>query len=500
MSRLVSLQLGAPALVPEWAPWAVAAAVALYAAYIAVYLLLQRRSPHATLAWLLLLAFLPGLGLFFYYLLGLRVAGRRRRRQRAQSAVTARGEQDPGVDRPEALGLPPQACALVRLIERAVGPSAALRPGRPRLLLSGAEKYAAVEEALQGARHHAHLEYYIWEPDKVGARLRDILVERARDGVAVRVLVDGFGSLNAKRRFWRPLQDAGGRVARFSPAFFRRWTPRMANFRTHRKVILVDGQVAFTGGMNVSEVHDARHAGEDAWRDTHLRLTGLACHGLQMVFLEDWYYATGEGPRGHVYFPLGEDGQPEPAAGTAGVPVQVVPSGPDEQQLRGTHGLFFSGITSSLQRVLLTSAYFVPDEPLLEALMSAAQRGVDVRVIVPKQGDVPVVAAAARSYFLDLVRAGVRVFEYPHPVLHAKSLVVDDWLAYVGSANFDNRSLRLNFEVGCAIYDPGVCAELAEAFLRDEARSHRVEGRELLRDPFRRRLMQATARLFAPLL
>lgn len=478
----------------EWGPWAVAAGLAIYAGYIAMYLLLQRRSPQATLAWLLLLAFLPGLGLCFYYLIGLRVAGRKRRRQRAQSAVVARGEQDPGVGRPEDLGLRPVACQIVRLVERTVGPSAALRTGHPELYLTGADAYQAIEAALEAAQHHAHLEYYIWEPDAVGQRLRELLIARARDGVAVRVLVDGFGSLNAKRRFWRPLQEAGGQVARFSPAFFRRWTPRMANFRTHRKVVLVDGRVAFTGGMNVSAVHDARHSGDLAWRDTHLRLTGLACHGLQMVFLEDWYYATGEGPRGHVYFPLPEDGAPP------GVPTQVVPSGPDEQQLRGTHGLFFAGITGARERVLLTSAYFVPDEPLLEALMSAAGRGVDVRVLVPEVGDVPIAAAAAHSYFLELVRAGVRVLEYPAPVLHAKTLVIDDWLAYVGSANFDNRSLKLNFEVGCAMYDAGVCAELARAFAQDEVRSKRVEGRELLRQPFRRQLVQATARLFAPLL
>ena len=479
--------------VTEHALWLGALAIAVYAAYTAVYLLLQRRSPQATLAWLLLLLFLPGVGLFFYYLIGLRVGRRRQRRQRALSAVAPRGEQDPGVGAPEALGLPTDACQVQRMVTRTLGPSAALRQGRVRLLLDGTSKFVALEEAIAAARHHAHLEYYIWEPDQTGTRLRDLLTERARDGVAVRVLLDGFGSINARRRFWRPLQEAGGQVARFSPAFFRRWTPRMANFRTHRKIAVLDGRVAFTGGMNVSDVHDARRTGERAWRDTHLRLEGLACHGLQMVFLEDWYYATGYAPRGHAYFPLDEGGA-DPA-----VPVQVVSSGPDEQVL-ATHRLFFTAIGLARQRVLLTSAYFVPDEALLEALMSAAQRGVDVRILVPERGDVPIVAAAARSYFLELVRAGVQVLEYRDPVLHAKTLVVDDWLAYVGSANFDNRSFKLNFEVGCTTHDPRACQVLAAAFEADEARAARVSGQALLRQGLPQRLFQATARLFAPLL
>ena len=473
----------------DWALWAVALGIAFYAAYVAVYLVLQRRSPQATLAWLLLLTFLPGLGLLLYYLIGLRVTQRRRRRQRALATVAARGEHEPGVPTSEDLG--PEAAQLSRLVAKMVGPAGALRRGRARLLLGGAEKYGALAEAIRSAKHHVHLEYYIWEPDTVGTRVRDLLIEAARGGAQVRVLVDGFGAINCKERFWAPLRQAGAKVARFSPAFFRRWTPRMANFRTHRKIVVVDGRVAFTGGMNITDVHDASVRGEEAWRDTHLEVRGVACHGLQMVFLEDWYYATGEAPRGHVYFPLDE--QP------GGIPIQVVSSGPDEQ-FEATHRLFFTAISLARRRVLLTTAYFVPDEPLLQALMSAALRGVDVRVLVPERGDVPLVAAAAKSYYQELVQAGVKVLEYRRPVLHAKTLVIDDSLAFVGSSNFDNRSFRLNFEVGCAIYEPGFCAELAAAFARDQERAREVDARLLQGVPMRRRLLQATARLMAPLL
>lgn len=480
---------GLPLALTEWAWWAVALGVAVYAAYVAVYLVLQRRSPQATLAWLLLLTFLPGVGLVLYYLIGLRVTQRRRRRQRALATVAARGEHEPGAPASEDLG--PEACQLSRVVGKMVGPAGALRRGRARLLLGGAEKYAAVGEAIGAARHHVHVEYYIWEPDTAGTRLRDQLIEAARRGAQVRVLVDGFGAINCGERFWAPLRQAGAKIARFSPAFFRRWTPRMANFRTHRKIVVVDGRVAFTGGMNVSDVHDASVRGEDAWRDTHLEVRGLACHGLQMVFLEDWYFATGEAPRGHVYFPLDET--------PGGVPIQVVSSGPDEQ-FEATHRLFFTAITLARRRVLLTTAYFVPDEALLQALMSAALRGVDVRVLVPERGDILLVSVAAKSYYQELVQAGVKLLEYERPVLHAKTLVIDDSLAFVGSCNFDNRSFRLNFEVGCALYEPGFCAELAAAFARDQERGREVDARQLHRVRFLSRLLQATARLLAPLL
>lgn len=380
----------------------------------------------------------------------------------------------------------------------ALGEAAVGEAGRPRtadveIFTDGVSKFDALESAIGAAQHHVHLEYYIWEPDRVGTRLRDALCRRAEAGIEVRVLVDGFGSSNAHDRFWRPLRAAGGDVRRFNALSFNRWQPRMANFRTHRKIAVIDGQVGFTGGMNVSDVHTGQSAGQAAWRDSHLRLHGHAVRGLQVVFFEDWHYAGGDAPDIDPYLP-------NPDAVLPGQHVaQVLSSGPDEN-LDAIHKTFFSAIAGATERVFLTTPYFVPDEATFHALTTAAIRGADVRILVPLGGDVPLVAAAARSYYPELLEAGARIFEYGPPVLHAKTLVVDGTLAQVGTANFDNRSFRLNFEVAISLYDAGLCDVLAETFERDLTRALEVTPAQLASASFPSRLGASAARLLSPIL
>jgi cardiolipin synthase len=463
----------------------------LWIAGVTVYMVMQRRSSQATLAWIFGLAFLPLVGGVVYFFFGPRRYDRRkRRRERAQRVVAgeARLEDDAGPR-----DVPESTHRLLALGEAAVG-----RAGRPRLAsvrlwTEGQGAYAALEEAIAGATHHIHLEYYIWEPDRIGTRLRDALAARARSGVEVRVLVDGFGSGGARDRFWEPLREAGGDVRRFNALTLTRWRPRMTNFRTHRKIAIVDGSRGFTGGMNISDVHTAEHHGASAWRDTHIELHGAAVRGLQVVFFEDWHYAAGTVPSIERYLP--SDAVPSNDARI----VQVLSSGPDEN-LDAIHKLFFASIAGAGSRVLLTTPYFVPDEATFHALTTAAIRGADVRILVPKGSDVPLVAAAARSYFPELLEAGARVFEYGPPVLHAKTLVVDDTLALVGTANFDNRSFRLNFEVAVATYDAGVSDELAAAFDSDLHHAVELTLRDLRNAPFRSRLAASAARLLSPLL
>lgn len=454
----------------------------------ATYIVLQRRSAPATLAWMLAFALLPLIGIFVYFVFGPRRFERRKnRRARAQAVVhgAAAGQGD------APLAADDHLLHTMALCEAAVGLAARPRPGDVRLFFDGASKYRAVSEAIASARHHVHLEYYIWEPDQVGTRLRDLLCERARAGVEVRVLVDGFGSSKAHDRFWAPLREAGGQVRRFNALSLSRWRPRMANFRTHRKIVVVDAEVGFTGGMNVSEVHTAEAVGDDAWRDTHLELRGGAVKGLQIVFFEDWHYAGGDAPDIAPYLPRAPD--------RGSHRVQVVSSGPDEG-LDGIHKLLFSTIAAARHRVWITTPYFVPDEPIMGALVAAALRGADVRILVPEEGDAPIVAAAARSYYPELLEVGVRVFELPRPVLHAKTMVVDDEIAVVGTANFDNRSFRLNFEVVVVAYEHDVCRQLVDAFERDLAACREVTVEQADDMPFFARLASSSARLLSPLL
>ena len=461
---------------------------------LSAWLILERRSPVATLAWILALAWLPLLGAAVYFLVGPRRLRRKRgryqivraRRSEIAAAISA-GEEGMAVRPP----VDARWQEFMTLVERS-GDGPPLRSSRLEVLPSGDECFDALAQAIAGARHHVHVEYYIWEPDKTGTRLRDLLCERARSGVHVRFLVDAIGSSALGRRFLRPMRDAGVEVAWFNPLSLARFRPDLLNFRTHRKIVICDGHVGFTGGINVSDDVSFRVKGQEAWRDTHVRIEGPPVGWLQVVFLEDWHFATGIAPRHAAYFP-------DRQAACDGPWVQIVASGPDHD-LYAIHKFYFTAIAGARQRVLITTPYFVPDESILTALVTAALRGAEVKILVSTSGSPRLAFAAARSYFEDLVRAGVRIYQYGPEMLHGKTLVVDRDVAVVGTANMDNRSFRLNFEVMAAIYDGPTAALLAEQFEADLRHAKEYRVRDARRTPLVQRMVEATARLLSPLL
>jgi cardiolipin synthase len=463
----------------------------LWIALVAVGLILERRSPTATLAWLLALLFMPYFGFLVYLLFGPRRLYRRRRRySRARARLiqsTHHLSSDSAPSGFPAAGLEQQLGQLLeQLGQGAPSPATAVA-----LLETGDTCFQALEIAIAAARHHIHFEYYLWQPDRVGTRLRDRLVEKARAGIAVRLLLDPVGSDRITRRFLQPLRDAGAMTAWFNPLRLRRLRPNHVNFRTHRKIVVCDGQIGFIGGINISDAHSASCSGINAWRDTHLRIEGEPVHRLQFIFLEDWYFATDRAPFQPEFFP-------QFPPGAAGPWLQIVESGPDNNR-RAIAQSFFAAITGAQRQVLLSTPYFVPNEALNTALISAALRGVRVQLLTPKRSDSRLVTAAARSYYDELVNAGVIIHEYGPPMLHAKLLVIDQHIAAVGSANFDNRSLALNFEVMAIIYDAELAIRLAHSFSADlqYARRYVKPGR---RAAFGQRLAEAAARLLSPLL
>lgn len=469
--------------VPHLVAW-LGLAWAVYMAVLGGWIVLQKREPVATLSWLLGLALLPYLGFLIYHVFGpQRIHRQRLRRARSRELLPADGDLGGTfhVDAAElarlgaaTTGLPPASASDVRL------------------LVDGGAKYGALLADIAAAERHVHLEYYIYEPDRTGTALRDALVERARAGVQVRLLLDAIGSARA-RRFFRPLLDAGGELAWFHPMRFGRiWRRPWANLRTHRKIVVIDGRVAYTGGMNITDEQDER-LGDSAYRDLHLRLEGQVVRSLQLVFCEDWAYATGD--RG---FLAGVARETPREAAPGPVRAQVLVSGPDSPW-EAIHRLHVSAIQAAKTRVWMTTPYFVPGEAAMMALTSAALAGLDVRLLVPRESDSTLVTLAARSYFGPLLLAGVRIHEYGPRMLHSKSLLVDDALVVVGSANFDHRSFRLNFEVSVLFDDPGIAAELSALFegeLAHAPRVHRGRPRPLLRA----RLPEALARLMSPLL
>lgn len=450
-----------------------------YVIGLGLWIVLQKREPAATLSWLISLAALPYLGFLIYYVFG----PQRIRRQRVRRA-RARGGM------PHApVGHNPSADAIeLAAIARATTGLPASSATRVQLLVDGAAKYDALLAAVAQARDFVHLEYYIYQPDHTGTALRDALVARARAGVKVRLLLDSVGSNEVSKRFLRPLVEAGGEVAWFHPMRLHRfWKRPWLNLRTHRKIVVIDNAVAFTGGINVTDEQDARRC-DEAYRDLHLRLEGEVVGALQLVFVEDWAYATGTPPL------------PLPAATAAPGPVatQVLISGPDSPW-EAIHRLHVGAIHAASRRVWLVTPYFVPGEAAMMALTSAALGGLDVRLLVPKMCDSRLVTYATRSYFDDLLQAGIRIHEYGPRLMHTKALLCDDDLAIIGSANFDHRSFRLNFEVSVLFRDHAVAAELArllEHDLAEAAPTRNDRDRPLLRS----RLPEALARLVSPLL
>jgi cardiolipin synthase len=463
----------------------------VYVVVLATWILFEKRPPVATLAWILSLIALPYVGLLVFFFFGpRRIIRRRLKHKRARGAVV--------VPRPSGFSSPPPAAHDGRVAELAAlikhaGEPPPTSASAVEIFHDAASTYDAIEAAILKATRHVHVSYYIFEPHVVGTRFRDVLIRRAKAGVVVRVLVDDVGSSAMGRAFIESMKEAGIIFARFNPVFFARFRGRF-DFRNHRKIVVCDGTIGFTGGVNLSDDYLPARGGESArtpWRDSHVRIEGDAVRWLQLTFLDDWYHATGYAARDKEYFPT-----PEHAGDHL---VQVVASGPD-RDVESIKNMYFAAITIARSRVYVTTPYFVPDDAILTALTTTAMRGVDVRVLVPRRTDSLVVTAAARSYYDALIASGVRVYEYQPTMIHAKTLVVDDFFAAVGTANMDNRSFRLNFEVVAIAYGATFASNLAAQFHLDLSDSLRISTEERRHLPFRWRAAEAGARILSPLL
>lgn len=469
--------------------WIGAYALAAFAIARAV---LDARGVAGTLAWIFAILALPGVGAVAYFLLANPSIHRTVRRRKLSTAdlrqaLAAAGECAPGATLD---ALAPTARSIIHLAGRVTG----LPPfggNRVDLLTENQAAFKAMEDAIAGARRSVWTEYYIIQPDETGRRFLALLADRARAGVPVRLLYDAVGSASIDREALAAVVAAGGKVAPFLPVnpLRRRWS---VHLRNHRKIIVVDGEIGFTGGMNVGDEYSGRRPARRArpWRDTHLALRGPAVGALAQTFAEDWSFATGER--------LALPAAPAPAEGASAI-VALLPSGPD-QEVNANRLAYFAGIASAAVRCYLTSPYFIPDEPTVRALESAALRGVDVRVLVPGKTDVGIILHAARSYYPSLLRAGVRIHEYRQSMLHAKTMVVDGAWGIVGSANLDVRSFRLNFEAGAIVCDADFARGLEERFLADLGEAVEVTPQTVGRRPPLARLKQGAARLLSPLL
>ena len=480
----------------SWWSWVVALYY-LLVLVVVLRVLLQRKEPLAMVAAIFAILTVPVLGILVYWLLGSgrlrRKAGRRRRRVAQLAAALRRSaEQHVSTDTGTAPNELPDDLAAIAQLGRRLSDMPAATGNEVQILQEANATYRALEDAIRGARHHVHLEYYIWQPDETGRAFRDLVIQRAREGIECRLLLDAVGCWRLGRGFLKPLLDAGVSVTFFLPLWAfplrKRWS---LHLRNHRKIAVIDGQIAFLGSQNIGDEYRGRRAHLSPWYDTHMRLTGPAALFAQQTFAEDWFLAARERLDGRAYFP------PPPRPG--GSIVQILPTGPDQSESTLAH-VFFAAVASARESIRIATPYFAPDAAILMALRHACYRGVQVRLVLPTRSDATILLWAARSFYAELVDADAEVYEYDDGVLHSKLVTVDDRWCMLGSANMDARSFRLDFEVTALIYDSAVVTELASSIDGFCDKARRITPRDVHRQPLHCRLGEGAARLLTPLL
>jgi cardiolipin synthase len=453
------------------------------------------------LAYLLVVIFLPLIGIFLYFSFGINY---RKRQLYSKKLIEddntwQKIKEDISTHSLEAYSEIPEALRpnkhLAKYLSSEMSPLT--RGNNATLLVNGEEKFPALIKAMEEAKEYIHIEYYIYENDKIGQTIADILIKKAKQGVTVRFIYDDFGSRSIRKNVARRLRAAGVQAYPFYKIVFLRVANHL-NYRNHRKIIVIDGRKAFVGGINISDRYinseDFPAPRKLFWRDTHLMLEGPGVQYLQYLFICDWNFCSGK-PLENIfqYFPTYENNLPGNKI------VQIAASGPDSGNPTILYSLLYA-IFQAQEEILVTTPYFIPEQSVMDALLVAALGGVSVKLLVPEKGDSKLVELAASSYYEDLLNAGVKLFFYKKGFVHAKTIVVDKKLAIVGTANMDFRSFDLNFEVNAIVYDPALAISLADAFKDDLKDAVEMDRSTWSKRSASKKILENSARLISPLL
>jgi cardiolipin synthase len=365
-----------------------------------------------------------------------------------------------------------------------------------KLLINGEEKFPDVLECLEQAKHHIHIEYYIFEDDNIGIQIINLLIKKAAEGVLVRFIYDDFGSRSIRKRQVKRLREGGVNVFPFYKIKLIAFANRI-NYRNHRKIIIIDGHTSFVGGINVSDryINTEPNKNKVFWRDTHLKIVGPATWYLQYLFLCDWNFcAQDQISIKNELFPPSQS-----FVSKQDKHVQITASGPDSDVPTIKFALL-QAINLAEEEILITTPYFIPSKSIMDALLISTKSGVKVKLMVPNNSDSKLVNAAACSYYLDLLKSGVEIYRYTKGFVHAKTMVVDNEIAIVGTANMDVRSFDLNFEVSAIVYDTEIAEQLKATFYKDIENTIQLDLKQWQKRPAFYRFLDKLARLFSPIL
>ena len=451
-----------------------------------VVIISENRNPIKTITWIMVLIFLPVVGFVIYIVFGQDYTKRRFMSKRMYSKIKTRPLAE--IDSSELVHYPSKYIDLIKLLRNS-NQAHLLYGSSVEYFITGRDKFQALFHDIDKATDHIHIEYYVWDDDVIGNQLKDLLIKKSAEGIKIRVIVDAVGSWRVKNSFYEQLRSAGIEVEEFMKVTFPMFTSHV-NYRNHRKIVVIDGQVGYIGGMNVADRY-INGPSWGNWRDTHIRIEGKGVQGLQSIFLIDWYMVSKSLITARKYFP--------PLESYGDNSMQIVSSGPYSPAREIMQG-FMQAIFGAQSYIYIQTPYFIPPESLSEALIAASVRGVDVRLMVPRRSDTLLVQLASRSYFKKLLRAGVNIYFYEPGFLHSKLMVIDDSLTLMGSANFDIRSFEQNLEVVAFIYNETTAIRGKEIFVEDQNNSTAIVLREWIRRPVWMRFKESFIRLFTPLL
>lgn len=453
----------------EQAKWLIVAELiyVLLIIVVCIRIIFDTRSVSKTLAYLLFVIFVPVIGMVFYFSFGINYRKRKiyskkleideKLREGLESTIEAYNKSILELNNPSIQ----ENLRLIKLISnRKAGNTSVLPNYSVEVLQNGENLYPIMLEELRKAQKHIHIEYYIYENDTIGNQIKDILIEKAGQGVEVRFIYDDFGSKGIRKNIVRKLQKAGVQAHPFNKIRLIFLANRL-NYRNHRKIVVIDGETSFIGGINVSDKYINPSESGLYWRDTHLMIKGYSSLALQRVFLSDWNFCSGENILINAkYFPFGQ------LSDHKAVYTQIVSSGPDSDLPNILYSVN-QAINSAQKEILLATPYFIPEITLQESLIVAALSGVDVKLLVPMQADSKIVNMASQAYFSELLSAGVKIYLYQKGFVHSKTFVIDKKIASVGTANLDLRSFDLNFEVSVLIYDREIAQKMTDSFYED---------------------------------
>ena len=462
--------------------------------------LYDTRSSTKALAYILFIIFVPVLGMLFYFSFGINYRKRKLYSKKIQIDEPLRlkieNRMKSYAETITSSGLISEKYKTLTEFIRRSGSNPLTANNEVKLLLNGEEKFTELLIALEKAKSHIHLEYYIYENDVTGNEIAAILIKKAQEGLEVRFMYDDFGSHGLGKSFIQKLNDAGVQTAPFYKIKWYALANRI-NYRNHRKIIIIDGITSFVGGINMSDKYrnDLNSQNHMFWRDTHLMINGQATSYLQYLFVCDWNFCSSTKlVYGETYFPI----IPQKKTIENEI-VQIAASGPDSEQPVIFYSLL-EAISSAKKSIYITSPYFIPGESLIDALIIAIQSGLDVKILVPGISDSKMVNDAASAYYTELLQCGAKIYQYHKGFVHAKTMVIDDDLAIIGSANMDYRSFDLNFEVNAMVYSKNIAKQLTTAFENDLKTSEQIDKEIWLNRPKYIHLWEKMVRLLSPFL